>query len=130
MFVAFDFEEWEDCRNKTLNRKCACVTLGCGSRAFVLNFTRWFNGKNDSLGSFQGAIIMDTVMNYNATPRSQRFPAELNKILPDVYKQVQDNNFKGDFLSVTGRRLDDDKLLDTFSYFYNGDNVPKLDGKK
>ena len=119
LFVAFDFEEWEDCSNQTINPRCACGQIDCGSRAFVANFTRFYNGSLNSNGKLQGAIIMDTMMNYNTTPNSQVLPYGIEHVLREIYHQIKADEFRGDFLSVVGRFVDDAALLDTFWYHYS-----------
>ena len=117
--MAFDFEEWEDCSNKTLNPQCACKDIDCGSRSFVANFTRFYNGSLKSNGKLQGAVIMDTVMNYNSTPNSQVLPPLMSQLAPVIYNQIKADKFRGNFLSVVGRQLDDSVLMVTFWYHYN-----------
>ena len=119
LFVAFDFEEWEDCSNKTLIPGCACGEISCGSRAFVANFSRFYNGSLHSNGKLQGAIIMDTVMNYNSTPQSQILPPAIAKVFPMIYRQIIEDKFRGDFLSLAGRAVDDLALTVSFWYHYN-----------
>ena len=119
LFVAFDFEEWEDCNNTALYPKCACSKIDCGSRAFVANLTGFYNGSLNSNGNLQGAIIMDTVMNYNDTPNSQVLPLLTDKLLPEVFNQVKADEFRGNFLSVVGRQVDDRALMDAFWYHYS-----------
>lgn len=117
--MAFDFEEWEDCSNKTLNPRCACSEIDCGSRAFVANLTRFYNGSLISNGKLQGAIIMDTVMNYNSTSNSQVLPPQIQQFAPEIYNQIKGDKFRGNFLSVVGRQVDDAALLDAFWYHYS-----------
>lgn len=118
LFVAFDFEEWENCSDTANYPKCACGEIDCGSRAFVANFTRFYNGSLKSNGKLQGAIIMDTVMNYNNTPNSQILPPSTERLLPEVYGKIKANGFRGDFLAVAGRVLDDAALMNAFWYHY------------
>ncbi|XP_068738802.1 uncharacterized protein [Montipora capricornis] len=117
LFVAFDFEEWEDCSN--VKHQCACDRIGCGSRAYVANLTRFYNGSLSSNGNLQGAIIMDTVMNYNSTPYSQILPNATSQLLPEIYNQIKKDEFRGNFLAVIGRKVDERFLLDLFYYHYN-----------
>ena len=118
LFVAFDFEEWEDCNNTVLYPKCACSKIDCGSRAFVRNLTNFYNGSLSSNGNLQGAIIMDTVLNYNDTPNSQVLPLSTSQLLPEVFNQIKADEFRGNFLSVVGRQVDDRALMDNFWYHY------------
>ncbi|XP_022789247.1 uncharacterized protein LOC111328956 isoform X2 [Stylophora pistillata] len=120
VFVAFDFEEWElYCSNQTVTPRCACGSIDCGSRAFVANFTRFYNGSLKSNGKFQGAIIMDTMFNYNTTSNSQRLPPGVDKLAPEIYHQIKEDEFRGYFLSMVGRGVDDAALLNSFWYHYS-----------
>ncbi|XP_067053665.1 uncharacterized protein [Acropora muricata] len=119
LFVAFDFEEWEYCKDVKKNPKCACGSIDCGSRAFVRNLTQFTNGSLSSFGLVQGAIIMDTVMNYNTTPNSQRLPAIVKHFLPETYNELKADEFRGDFLTVVGRQVDDRALMNLFAYHYS-----------
>ena len=51
----------------------------CGSSHFVKNFTAFLN---DTGSQLQVAVVMDTTMNYNTTPNSQKFPAGVQRGLP------------------------------------------------
>ena len=117
--MAFDFEEWEDCNDMRSNPNCACGKIDCGSRASVANLTRFYNGSLKSNGRLQGAIIMDTVMNYNNTPNSQSLPHLTQQYFPEVYGQIEADGFRGNFVSVVGREVDDAVLMDTFWYYYS-----------
>jgi hypothetical protein len=118
MFVAFDFEEWE---NKTLPDS-ACTKLGCGSRDFVANFSQYYNKfpnmSNAQFGQLQGVIIMDTMMNYNSNPNSQDLVPKIKKFFPEVYHNITANDKRGDFLVAVGRKTNDNELLNTFSHYY------------
>ena len=106
LFVAFDLEE------SGLR----------GSGYFVQNFTRYLNSSG---AGFQGAFILETILNHNTTPNSQELPPGLKQIFPQLYKYVSvDNEFKGDFLAVIGRLVTSDNEL------MNGiTNAFKNDGK-
>ena len=62
---------------------------------------------------------MDTVMNYNSTPQSQILPSAIAKVFPMIYRQIIEDKFRGDFLSLAGRAVDDLALTVSFSYHYN-----------
>ena len=61
---------------------------------------------------------MDTVMNYNNTPNSQILPPSTEQLLPEVYGQIKADGFRGDFLAVAGRSVDDAALMNAFWYHY------------
>jgi len=108
--VAFDLEESQP----TFNVSCSssgnfsCPTGLCGSGNFVQNLTEYLNNTGSRL---QGAIILDTVLNYNDTPNSQMVPTGFNLGFPQQYQEVSQNQFKGDFLTVIGRAPDDVQLV-------------------
>ena len=62
---------------------------------------------------------MDTVMNYNDTPNSQVLPLLTGRLLPEVFNQIKADEFRGNFLSVVGRQVDDRALMDAFWYHYS-----------
>ena len=62
---------------------------------------------------------MDTVMNYNSTPNTQVLPFSIDKVFPEIYHQIKEDKFRGNFLSVAGRLVDDAALMDSFWYHYN-----------
>ncbi|XP_021968029.1 uncharacterized protein LOC110863097 isoform X2 [Folsomia candida] len=102
IFVAFDLEE-----------------VGSqGSLLFIKDFLSQIL-KTDSphdvpLERFQGAFIMDTIMNMNETEGSQTFPRDWSLLLPDVYDVVADAGYRGDFLSMIYRKSVDGGLAERF----------------
>lgn len=101
--MAFDLQEWQP----------KCLGSGnqgglCGSSYFVQNLTEHLNNTGSS---FQGAIILETVLNYNDTPNSQIIPSGFSVSFPKQYQQVSRNQFRGDFLAVIGRAQDDAHLV-------------------
>ena len=59
LFVAFDFEELTaECKVSSLWRIC------CGSNRFVNNITSYLNSTG---GTISGAIILETMLNYNSS---------------------------------------------------------------
>lgn len=62
---------------------------------------------------------MDTMMNYNNTPNTQVLPVSVDKVFPEIFNQIKEDNFRGNFLSVAGRLVDDAALMDSFWYHYN-----------
>ena len=115
-FVAFDLEEVQDCCPGAEN--CTCRGALCGSGFFVRNFTKYLN---DTGATFQGAVIMDTVMNYNKSENSQKLPPGFNQGFPVVHKRMEQNKFRGDFLTAVGRQSDDKKLRSIFKEIYKRD---------
>jgi len=120
--VAFDLEETQPTYNVSCSGSgnCSCPSGKCGSGFFVKNLTQHL--KSTGAG-FQGALILETILNYNNTPHSQVFPKELKNFLMKAYTEISQNMFRGDFLALIGRSADDGKLLSTIS------KVFKKDGK-
>ncbi|XP_041350727.1 uncharacterized protein LOC121369736 [Gigantopelta aegis] len=69
MFVAFDFEEWEQV---TQVSNVACANLSCGSEHFVHT---WVPNFWSSTPKVAGVMVMDTIMNFDEIKQSQKFPA-------------------------------------------------------
>ena len=97
IFVAFDKEE-----------------VGSqGSHEFVRGYLvkEFFNG--DVWPEFQGAFILDTVMNFNESENSQMMPDEWREKIPDeTFQLVKENNFRGDFISLISRTEPERELAD------------------
>lgn len=110
LFVAFDLEETQPTSGCSGN--CSCPGGKCGSRFFVQNFT--LHLKKTQAG-FQGALILETILNYNSTNHSQIFPVALKQVLRQAYTEISQNAFRGDFLALIGRSSDDRNLLNLIS---------------
>ena len=50
---------------------------------------------------------------------SQSLPHLTQQYFPEVYGQIEADGFRGNFLSVVGREVDDAVLMDTFWYYYS-----------
>lgn len=73
---------------------------------------------------------MDTVMNYNNTPNTQVLPVSIDKFFPEIYHQIKEDKFRGNFVAVAGRQVDDAALMDSFWYHYNQVKSGKNLGKR
>jgi len=102
--VAFDLQETQP----RYSGNCLCSGALCGSGYFAQNLTEILSKTG---AGFQGAIILETVLNYNDTPYSQRLPAGFKVGFPKQHQQLSQNQFRGDFLVVTGRAQDDAQLV-------------------
>lgn len=108
-FVAFDLEE-----------------VGSqGSLIFIKDYLAQVLGR-EGLKRFQGAFILDTIMNFNDTADSQTFPTDWSIVLPEVYDTVADNLYKGDFLSMIYRKGVDSILADKFMKHWDADKYKLL----
>ena len=116
--MAFDLEETQPAC--PLQGNCSCSGGLCGSGHFVQNFSTFLS--SSGVG-FQGALILETILNHNTTPNSQDIPQSLQTVLPAVHDKVAKNNFTGDFLAVIGRLANDEGLIKGIT------NAFKQDGK-
>ena len=95
IFVAFDKEE-----------------VGSqGSHEFVRSYLvpEFFQG--DVWPEFQGAFILDTIMNFNETENTQLLPEQWRSKIPDeTYQQVKQDQFRGDFISLVSRSQPEKEL--------------------
>ena len=118
LFVAFDLQERQPTNSCSVYGNCSCPAGKCGSSYFVQNLTEYLS--NNGSG-FQGAIILDTVLNYDDTPKSQKVPEGFSSGFPQEYEEVKENQFRGDFLTVIGRAQDDAQLVSGITNFFKND---------
>ncbi|CAH1266425.1 Hypp3369 [Branchiostoma lanceolatum] len=121
VFTAFDLEEWEEATNPG----SACSSLGCGSREFVNNILLpYLTQTGVSPADFRGAVVMDTIMNYNNSQGAQVIPAEqyfrVTPGLEDAYTSISNEGFRGNFLATISRDPYDSPVLNTFNRRWAG----------
>ncbi|KAL9979306.1 hypothetical protein ACROYT_G016952 [Oculina patagonica] len=122
LFVAFDLHERQPSCPGSVNCSCTPGSGLCGSNFFVQNLTQYLNRTE---ASFQGAIILETVLNYNSTPNSQILPAGFDQGWPQQYQEISQNQFRGDFLAVIGRAQDDGQLISAITNAFKEDDAFK-----
>ncbi|XP_048580740.1 uncharacterized protein LOC116621096 [Nematostella vectensis] len=120
MFVAFDRKE---CQAECIDpdpRKCVC---SYGSLNFIANLTNYLPNKEKSI---RGAIILDSILNFDSNYYSQNVTNEMVLMAQQLsYRQpieIRENNYKGDFLMALTRQTDS-LLQETFIR-----SVSRLDG--
>lgn len=121
--MAFDLEERQPTSSCSVSGNCSCPAGLCGSSYFVQNLTEFLNSTGSS---FQGAIILDTVFNYDDTPNSQNLPAGFCFGFPQQYEEVSQNQFRGDFLVVIARAQDDAQLVSGINNSFKNDGKSKF----
>lgn len=123
--MAFDLEERQPTTNVSCSGSgnCSCPGGLCGSGYFVQNLTEYLKSTGSS---FQGAIILDTVLNYDDTPNSQNLPASFSFGFPQQYEEVSQNQFRGDFLVVIARAQDDAQLASRINNSFKNDGKSKF----
>ncbi|XP_078676536.1 uncharacterized protein LOC144913625 isoform X1 [Branchiostoma floridae x Branchiostoma belcheri] len=107
IFAAFDFEVKE---SATLDH-AACHNAGCGSAKYLKELLiPYIKSLGISSNDFQGAFVLDSVMNFNSTEDSQRLPEEERfketPGLQEAYTRVQADGSRGDFIALVGRNFD------------------------
>ncbi|KAG8202120.1 hypothetical protein JTE90_010481 [Oedothorax gibbosus] len=93
MFVAFDHEE----------------NGAMGSNYFVDNYLIPEELKR-ARASFQGAFILDGIMNYNDIPNTQELPSDYTESLPGFEYFVNNTGNRGNFLAMISRNEMDTHL--------------------
>ncbi|VDI19761.1 Hypothetical predicted protein [Mytilus galloprovincialis] len=112
IFVAFDLKEYGSCFG-TSDCKLPDVQLA-GSRHFLKEWLLpWLlsNYGKAVPAVIHGVIILDTVMNYNTSARSQTIPDAFRTAFPETYASVDSDNFQGDFLNLIYRKPTNDTYL-------------------
>ncbi|XP_071175930.1 uncharacterized protein YfbL-like [Mytilus edulis] len=115
IFVAFDLEEYGSCVGTS---DCKLPNVPLGSRHLLQEWLPpWLilNYGNALPSVIQGVIILDTMMNYNTTARSQTIPPQIEDAFqtafPEAYASVASDNFQGDFLNLIYRKPTNDTYL-------------------
>jgi len=113
IFVAFDKEE-----------------VGSqGSHEFVREFLVPEFFKGEKWPEFQGAIVLDTIMNFNQTENSEFLPNEWRQKIPEsTFEEIEENDFRGDFISLISRSEPEKFLASTLEKHWN--NLYKEDDFK
>ncbi|XP_077981070.1 uncharacterized protein LOC144436214 isoform X2 [Glandiceps talaboti] len=94
LFAAFDLKE---------NDEATCKNGTCGSNEFVNNWLKTYLADNSA--KFQGAIILDTIMNYDNTETSQNSFLTGDEFV-SFNEEMTTNKMKGNFLFCTSRSAD------------------------
>merc|ERR1711892_1292411 len=104
LFVAFDKEE-----------------VGSqGSHEFVRSYLVPEFFKGSEWPEFQGALILDTIMNFNETVGSQTFPESwAEKISGDAYNKTVEDDFKGNFITLISRQGPEKAMADLIENHWN-----------
>ncbi|XP_078355557.1 uncharacterized protein LOC144640229, partial [Oculina patagonica] len=121
LFVAFDLEEGQPLSSCSGPGNCSCpgsTGSRCGSASFVQNLTQFLNSTR---AGFQGAFILETILNHNSTPNSQTLPPVFQQYLQQAYTKISQNQFRGDFLALIGRSRDDGQLISAISNDFKND---------
>ncbi|XP_077981191.1 uncharacterized protein YfbL-like [Glandiceps talaboti] len=111
VFVAFDLEESQEEVRKGL----------IGSQHFVNDWLIDFLVNSDGTNSsFKGAIVLETLMNFDSGENAQTFPPGFKDGFKDLYNKISSRNFTGDFITVIGRQTNDAALMSGFTNHWSG----------
>lgn len=118
IFVAFDIQQFE-------HEHAGSSKYSSGSQFFVHEkLTPILNAEPKP--SFLGAIILDSVMNYNGSDGSQLLPDGFQTSFPDAGTYIEENNFTGNYLAmVTKERLRSLVLDYSLAEQWNSTNAAK-----
>ncbi|XP_052249141.1 uncharacterized protein YfbL-like isoform X2 [Dreissena polymorpha] len=116
IFTAFDREEYE---YATFDGR---FYGALGSKYLISQWLLPWIQKNypQTVGTFSpyGIIVLDTLMDYNNSARSQIIPPdslqEFQQLFPGVVKNLQSDNLQGDFLATIFRTQSDSRLANEF----------------
>ena len=79
-----------------------------------------------------GAVILDTLLNYDENIGSQNVPDKWEDILPETTSWIHKNQDKGDFVSVIGRNNNKEiRMMNTFTKWFKfiTKSIPKKQKK-
>ena len=97
-----------------------CKVGSQGSHEFVRSYLvpEFFSG--EELPQFQGAFVLDTIMNYNDTAGAQLLPALWRTKIPaETFARVEEDGFRGDFISLVSRSVPEKELADLIEKHWN-----------
>ena len=72
--------------------------------------------------TIQGAIILDTLLNFNGDKNSQTVSSSWKSISPEIVNEIEKNQYRGDFLAMISRGQDMDneaKIARVFKKYYS-----------
>ena len=106
IFVAFDKEEvkTEDTR-QDCNSVLRVQVGSQGSHEFVRGYLvpQFFTGPAAAWPQFQGAVVLDTLLNYNSSAGSQVLPGGGEQLPASTRLAVAANQYRGDYIALVGR---------------------------
>ena len=67
-----------------------------------------------------GAIILDTIMNYDGKTNSQNIPEKWDDVIPETAESIRKGKNKGDFVAVIGRNHNKEtRMMNVFSKWFS-----------
>ncbi|XP_025100892.1 uncharacterized protein LOC112568071 isoform X2 [Pomacea canaliculata] len=95
LFMCIDFKEAENSEDS------GCKSGQCGLQALAREWLPNFWPKTVNC-----ILVLDSILNFDDTKKSQNFTATFKKLFPAIVKNVESNEGPGDFLAITGRSHD------------------------
>ncbi|XP_045168396.2 uncharacterized protein YfbL-like isoform X1 [Mercenaria mercenaria] len=119
IFASFDLEEYEY----------------IGSEVFIVQWLNPWLAKNYGQAARSlvpyGIIVLDTMMEYNTSSNSQKFPAgaesTFQHLFPTSFQSISSDHFKGDFLAMIYRANADKPLATSLSRSWSLENRPQFE---
>ncbi|CAD5123680.1 DgyrCDS12004 [Dimorphilus gyrociliatus] len=72
--------------------------------------------------SFQVALILETIMNYDFANETQTLPFGTELLFPDLVKLLRDRGMKSDFLAIIGRQDENEIMKELSDTYYTVDD--------
>lgn len=116
ILVAFDKKECQTC-NYEDRFKCIC---SYGSAEFIKQLTSSL-GRSNERGQIEGALILDSIMNFDSSYDSQNFTEledHVDSSVRNTVSEIQRNGNRGDFLLTVGRTVKEDYLVNNISKYF------------
>ncbi len=74
----------------------------------------YVNNVLENESDIQGYLNMEMLGYYTEAPNSQQLPGGFNILFPVAYQEIQDNQFKGDFLVNVGNTANSQAIMEDF----------------
>ncbi|WAQ94913.1 YFBL-like protein [Mya arenaria] len=125
IYMAFDHEEFDDQDNGHIGSKFAI-------EQWLMPWLTQNYGQHVESLKPSGIIVLDTVMNYNSSAKSQIIPPEAVhfEYFPKTVSSMKSDEFQGDFLAAIFRQNLDGNLASTFNSEWLGEPQPEFEIEK
>ena len=92
----------------------------------LLGSLDYVNNELENQSDIQGYLNLEMIGYYSEEPNTQQFPPGFNLLFPDAFQEIQNNQFRGDFLTNVGNTVNSLSLMEEFDSIANV-FVPELD---
>ena len=92
----------------------------------LLGSLDYVNNELENQADIQGYLNLEMIGYYSEEPNSQQFPPGFNLLFPAIFQEIQNNEFRGDFLTNVGNTANSLRLMEEFDSIAQV-YVPQLD---